>query len=108
MYDKHVQKMAVQYDNTRETDIQLMLLYCTLSSDNILWSPRKVVVCDFYDYINPSYDIVSVKKNLACLRMQECVACWRAPNKLWVWSANLVKPEKQQNFWDCSLFYTVE
>ena len=48
-----------------------MLLYSTLSQDSILWSPRKVMVCDFYDYINPSYDILSVKKKLACLRMQE-------------------------------------
>ena len=39
-----------------------MLLYFALSPDNILWSPRKVVVFDFYDYIKSSYDIVSVKK----------------------------------------------
>ena len=51
-----------------------MLLYFTLSPDNILGSPRKIMVCDFYDFINPSYDIVSVKKSLACLRVQECVA----------------------------------
>ena len=46
----------------------------------------------FIDYINPSYGIFFVKKNLtAFLRMHECV-----------------KQEKQQNFLACSLFYTVE
>ena len=69
-----------------------MLLYFTLSPDNMLWSPRKVVFLIFYDYVDPWYGIVSVKKNTACLRMQEYVSWWRTPNKLWVWSANLVKP----------------
>ena len=39
-----------------------MLLYFTLIPDNIPWTPRKVMVCDLYDYISPSYDIISVKK----------------------------------------------
>ena len=59
-----------------------MLLFFALSPVNIRRGPRKIVVFYFYDYINPSYGIVSVKKNLASLRMQECVACWSTPNKL--------------------------
>ena len=49
--------------------------------------------------INHSYSWLVAAKNLACLQMQECVVCWRTPNKIWVWSANLVKPENSKISW---------
>ena len=44
-------------NGARDNGIWLYLMYVTYftsSPDNILWSPRKVMVCDFYDYMNPS------------------------------------------------------